>query len=388
MPQFVLYHATRATFDTFDFTQTVDGGVHAGTEAQARMRGGSSARLIALSVTVNHPRRCRDEGGNWAQRIKQARAAGHDAIVYLNRYEGIPLERFAAAEAKGVDLDKLSDSAFKKHVPEATDSYIILHPQDIYIVKPPAAASTPPQTADGPESVPVLTWPRAALKRVVHIGRMDPADKGWQGPSHEGDGLSFSTCPDAWERIARLGDRPWWETSAQDWRLLNGHACLKDAARRTELLTWARDAGLVTSSTVFEAQYLDEEENTLVTFSAPTAQAAWDEVEGKEDEPTTRVREKTAWLPTAQLGAQMAQDPRVAGQPHALTEQWVVTAWAQAHDWDGVWWADRLAPARFSAPRGMLFSRAVTPDHWTCIKPAPAPEPAPLEKPRRSRRHP
>lgn len=369
MPRVVLHHATRAQFDTFDFSKTVDGGVHGGTEAQARMRGGKSARLIAFEVDINHPRRCRDEGGNWAKRIKQARAAGHDAIVYLNRYEGIPAARVDQAIADGVDLDALSDSAFKKRVPEAEDSYIILHPQDIYLVKPPA--------------LPVL--PRATLDRVVHIGHLDPADKGWQGASHEGAGLSFSTNPEAWERIANLGDRPHWEAQATDWRLLDGHACLNDPAHRDTVMAWAQQAGLVDTHTVFEARYWDDELDSLVTLPCATEEAAWGEVENKEEEPTTAVVPVSQAVPTATLCRQMAQPAHVANRPHALTEQWAATAWAQANGWDGVWWADQLAPAKLSAPRGVLFPASVKREDWSPVKSPVAPSAEPVEKPRRRR---
>lgn len=125
MKPLVLYHATRSEFETLDPTQTVDGGLHFGTETQARMRGGSRARMIKAEVTVGKPRRSRDLGGQWESKIGSAKSAGHDAIVYLNRYEGMSIERIEEAQRDGVDFDRLSDSAFRKRVPEAEDSYIV-----------------------------------------------------------------------------------------------------------------------------------------------------------------------------------------------------------------------------------------------------------------------
>lgn len=37
-------------------------------------------------------RRSRDPGGDWSGRVRAARSAGAEAIVYLNRYEGITSE--------------------------------------------------------------------------------------------------------------------------------------------------------------------------------------------------------------------------------------------------------------------------------------------------------
>ena len=42
---------------------------------------------------------------------------------------------------------------------------------------------------------------------LTHIGTLNPKDKGRL--SYEGHGLSVSTCPEEWQRIARLGGLPW-----------------------------------------------------------------------------------------------------------------------------------------------------------------------------------
>lgn len=129
-----LYHGTRATIEVFDPRKTVDGGIHFGTLAQAQMRAGKSANLIKAYLFVTHPRRSKDMGGNWQSKIKSAKAAGHDGIVYLNRYEGIPAEAFERLRALGLDPDKLSDAAFRKLMPEAGDSWIVWSPEQIFRV--------------------------------------------------------------------------------------------------------------------------------------------------------------------------------------------------------------------------------------------------------------
>lgn len=124
-PPALLFHGTRTDFETLDLTATVDGGLHFGSEAQARMRAGRSGRLLAVELDVFSVRRSRDTGGQWKAKIRQAKASGCNALVYLNRYEGIPPERFEALAAQGVDPDRLSDAQFRRAVPEAQDSWIV-----------------------------------------------------------------------------------------------------------------------------------------------------------------------------------------------------------------------------------------------------------------------
>lgn len=47
------------------------------------------AFLHEVEVEVTRVRRSRDPGGDWSGRVRAARSAGLDAIVYLNRYEGV-----------------------------------------------------------------------------------------------------------------------------------------------------------------------------------------------------------------------------------------------------------------------------------------------------------
>lgn len=64
---------------------------------------------------------------NWKARIAAAKKAGADAIVYLNRYEGMTTDIIERLQHAGDlhRLDGLSDSAFLRLVPEAQDSYIV-----------------------------------------------------------------------------------------------------------------------------------------------------------------------------------------------------------------------------------------------------------------------
>lgn len=168
----VLYHGTSTSIMRLDPSRTVDGGLHFGTRAQARMRVGGRGCLLQARLIIDplRVRRSRDTGGNWKARIHQARAAGCQAIVYLNRYEGIPTERVLDAQSQGVDLDRLTDAQFRQQVPEAQDSWIVFSLEQVRVLDriEPAAhaqvdASIQPSASVGP---PVLTSPSKSTRSM------------------------------------------------------------------------------------------------------------------------------------------------------------------------------------------------------------------------------
>lgn len=130
-----LYHGTRTKITEFDNAKTVDGGFHFGTIDQAKMRThGAEKRVIEVEIDTRRPRRMFDAGGNWKQKIEDVKRAGFDAIVYLNRYEGVPFEAVERALAKKIDLDAISDADFRRFVPEARDSWIVFDKAKIKIL--------------------------------------------------------------------------------------------------------------------------------------------------------------------------------------------------------------------------------------------------------------
>ena len=131
----LLWHGSERPHDRFDRASGSDGALHLGSRSQAGMRNG--AFLHEVEVSVGRLRRCRDRGGDWGERVRRARADGVDAIVYLNRYEGISsatIERLALT-GRLTGLDALSDAEFVRLVPEASDSYLILHPERSKILR-------------------------------------------------------------------------------------------------------------------------------------------------------------------------------------------------------------------------------------------------------------
>ena len=118
----------------FDFSKSKDGGVHFGSKGQADMRAMKKGQVVEADIDVRNPMRSRDTGGNWKDKIKNAKSKGHDSIQYLNRYEGVNLDTINKAQELGIDLDRLTDSQFRKFVKEAQDSYIVFDPKQIKIL--------------------------------------------------------------------------------------------------------------------------------------------------------------------------------------------------------------------------------------------------------------
>ncbi len=179
----VVYHGTNSQFDTFDSKATVDGGIHFGTKEQATMRTKAEGRrLIGAELATENLRRSRDMGGNWKSKIASAKAAGHDGIVYLNRYEGISTETVLRAQREGVNLDKLTDAQFRKFAPEAQDSYIVFDPKQIKQIQPEAKVSTAAEPA---------SKAGASTKSPPHITK--PPQKGVQVKETPSDAFGLAT---------------------------------------------------------------------------------------------------------------------------------------------------------------------------------------------------
>lgn len=141
----IVYHGTKDDIVSFDKDKTIDGGFHFGSNKQANMRvSGKDKKIIPVYLKAKKLSRSKDTGGNWKSKIKSAKSAGKDGIVYLNRYEGITLESIEIAQTAGINPDKLSDKKFKEWFPEAEDSYIVFEPKQIKSTKSESFKSTSP----------------------------------------------------------------------------------------------------------------------------------------------------------------------------------------------------------------------------------------------------
>lgn len=150
MQDFIVYHGLqgrRPRGFTFQGLHTHPEGIHVGSLAQARMRagGGTILKLRLRSSAITRIPRVRDQSGYWKNLLRRRARQGDRILTYLNRYEGIPTDRVIKTLGRDLDCARMTDAAFRKLVPEAQDSWIVLDPALIEIlgsVRKPRARST------------------------------------------------------------------------------------------------------------------------------------------------------------------------------------------------------------------------------------------------------
>lgn len=122
-----LWHGSMTPVEEFAGTPS-RAELHLGSFKQARMRG--HRHLYLFEVDPGKTRRVRDSGEVGRTVCAAARRSGFDAVVYLNRWEGMSAEHVERAIKEGVSdrLDRMSDRDFLKWFPEAQDSWAILDP--------------------------------------------------------------------------------------------------------------------------------------------------------------------------------------------------------------------------------------------------------------------
>lgn len=99
---------------------------HLGTRQQAEMRW-PDRHLYQAVVRVDARTSRRRDQGAWNKRALIACRNQTDIIIYLNRYEGIPLDQIGAAAAN----DNVADARFRRLVPAAAESVIVINPDVI-----------------------------------------------------------------------------------------------------------------------------------------------------------------------------------------------------------------------------------------------------------------
>jgi hypothetical protein len=210
-----------------------------------------------------------------------------------------------------------------------------------------------------------LSFPLAQVGPLFHVGTLNPALRGQTGPSHEGAGLSVSTCPEAWRKIARLGALPTHAFTREHPQFLDIHALTP--LHRQAIGAWAVEAGWATPGSSWELRWFDDELNAVQSCLTADRDEALDHAEEHgvalgEWGPEAGVREQPAWWPTSAYVERMGHG--VAGQPSVLIEDGLAVLFA-AHTlgWDGAYWHEPLNPSQWSAPRGVIVPERL--HEWT-----------------------
>lgn len=201
----------------------------------------------------------------------------------------------------------------------------------------------------------------SAFAHLVHVGTLQPGDKGVRGPSLEGDGLSVSQCPDAWARIARLGGLPWWRLERAGHAFLHAHALTR--AQRRAIAAWGVAHGWVAQATMWRLRWFDDELEATVQSLHESEEEARDEAFDDQDADIAPVRTLVARSALAQRMGQAVAPGQAEALLHAVYAEDVLAL-------DGVFWNDVLDAGALSAPRAVIF-RSRLPE-WR-ITPMPGP---------------
>lgn len=190
-----------------------------------------------------------------------------------------------------------------------------------------------------------------ALRRmpvVFHVGTLNPADK--RPTSYEGDGVSVSVHPDAWRRIARLGDAPLHRLSHPQGCFLDVYAFQVIGSWMELMWQWNLAQGFVERGSYWTVSTPDYESG-LDAITKWRDQASAEAEASMHDE--VRVAEVDGYLPTAAMNTRMW----CWSVPLAFTLDFALLLWAEAclPHVHGLWWNDTLHVAQFSAPRGVIF---------------------------------
>jgi hypothetical protein len=198
-----------------------------------------------------------------------------------------------------------------------------------------------------------IEFPIKQLPTLFHIGTLDPAQKKWH--SYEGAGLSVSTVPAAWRRIARLPGSIFTVSKAEA-NFLNFHKMKK--IHRGEIKSWGIQNGYVIEGTVYRVSWDDEEWGQTLCLEFTDLQKALEETEeGKT------LRKANTIISTEKMNRRVLSD----GVTSSLALDLLATIYAdEVLGLDGVWWQDKLDINRLSAPRGCVFLSTLA--SWSITK--------------------
>ena len=193
--------------------------------------------------------------------------------------------------------------------------------------------------------------PLIEIAEMWHIGSLDPSLS--DPTSFEGCLLSVSTCPDTWQRVARLSG-PLWKLSNPNASYLNAHVALENAKFKQQMLDWAHKRGLVDFKTVVKVSEFDDEMDANLTFS-------FDSYEDAEEEFDMDELQYTLEQECPVMTDKALEDYSLHRNGIQYSLDYILIDWARQvlcpsdENIKGIYWADAMDPSRLSAPRGGIF---------------------------------
>lgn len=191
--------------------------------------------------------------------------------------------------------------------------------------------------------------PTKSFKQLYHVGSLDASKK--REGSYEGAGLSVSTHPDAWRRIAKgfvTGDTYVLQKSGNTFLNANN---LNKSAKNT-IQQWAVKSGLLEPSIVYRVSYYDDELESEVYSDYDSYEQA--KLEADDESDIKKI--VGSYKPTDKLKT-LTKNPRMT--PTSVLD-YVLPLYAEELGYDGVWWQDTLDIGKFSAPRGVIVPSKIS----------------------------
>lgn len=187
--------------------------------------------------------------------------------------------------------------------------------------------------------------PVKSLKGLYHVGSLDASKK---RDGYEGAGLSVSTHPDAWMKIAKghvTGDTH--RATKNGNRFLDAHSL--SSAHKEEIKQWAIDNEYLSQQETVTVCYYDDEMEDDMCSTFDSMIDAETEYEDELEHMDVTI-DKGGIIPTNKL----RQATRQKRMDATGVLDFILPLYAAQAGLDGVWWQDDLDISRYSAPRGVI----------------------------------
>jgi hypothetical protein len=192
------------------------------------------------------------------------------------------------------------------------------------------------------------------LKKLYHVGSLNAENK--REHSYEGAGLSVSTHPDAWRKIARghvTGDT--YQAVKPNNKFLNANRLSKNDKK--EITEWALKNDLIEYVNTYRVSYYDDE----LASEVYSDYESYKEAEREADDPSDIQTINNGLKPTDKLKT-LTRNPKMTVTG---VLDYLLPLYAENMDYDGVWWNDMLDIGKYSAPRGVIVPSKI--DTWKFI---------------------
>lgn len=201
-----------------------------------------------------------------------------------------------------------------------------------------------------------------SLSTVSHVGDLS-GDRERPHISYEGAGVSVSHHPEVWADLVRATGDSTLAATATTYELTTEDATFYDAVPggppRGPVIEWVLANDFVQEVSGFEVRWRENGDDHTMQFFE------FDRADREASAPSRELHPVTV-LSLDKRGQQYWEHAfkQLPSEADPLVIRGLTPVWyAEAHGYDGVWWDETLAPADYSAPRGVIFQSCL--DKWT-----------------------